>query len=59
MLRMTLAFLFVALVAGLFGFGLIGGPAPDAAKVLFLVFLVLAVVSFLADSVRGRTAIPT
>jgi uncharacterized membrane protein YtjA (UPF0391 family) len=59
MLRMTIAFLFVALIAGLFGFGLIAGLALDVAKILFFVFLVLAVIAFLADSFRGRTAVPT
>ncbi len=53
MLRMALAFLIVAVVSALFGFGLIADVSLDAAKVLFFVFLVLAVVSFVADAFRG------
>jgi len=60
MLRMALAFLVVALVAGLFGFGLIEGMAIDAARILFFLFLVLAVVAFIANAFSGRgTAVPT
>ena len=54
MLRMAIAFLIVALVAALFGFGLLADFSFDAAKILFFVFLVLAVVSFIADAFRGR-----
>ena len=58
MLRMALAFLVIALVAALFGFGLIADFTFDAAKLLFFVFLVLAVISFIADAFRGRTVDP-
>ena len=54
MLRLALIFLVVALVAALFGFGLIADFSFDAAKILFFVFLVLAVISFIADAFRGR-----
>ncbi len=47
MLRWAIAFLVIALIAALFGFGLLAGMAYDAAKVLFFVFIVLAVLSFL------------
>lgn len=53
MLRMALAFLIVALISAVLGFGLIGAVAYDAAKILFFVFLVLAVASFVADAFRG------
>jgi uncharacterized membrane protein YtjA (UPF0391 family) len=43
MLRLALIFLVVALVAGLLGFGLVAGLALEAARILFVVFLVLAV----------------
>jgi uncharacterized membrane protein YtjA (UPF0391 family) len=61
MLRMALAFLVIALIAGLFGFNLIEGVSLQAAQVLFFVFLCLAVVTFVADAFRGHrtTAIPT
>lgn len=54
MLRMALVFLIVAMVSAVLGFGLIADVSFDAAKILFFVFLVLAVVSFIADAFRGR-----
>jgi len=54
MLRMALVFLVIALIAALFGFGLLADFTFDAAKIMFFVFLVLAVVSFIADAFRGR-----
>ena len=60
MLRMALAFLIVALIAGLFGFGLVEGVAIQGAQILFVLFLVLAAVVFIANAASGRdTAIPT
>jgi uncharacterized membrane protein YtjA (UPF0391 family) len=50
MLSWALTFLILALVAGLFGFGLVAGTSYMIAKVLFFVFLILLVVSL----VRGR-----
>lgn len=47
MLRYALIFLVVALVAALFGFVVVAGTAAWIARVLFLVFLVLFVVSLL------------
>jgi uncharacterized membrane protein YtjA (UPF0391 family) len=58
MLRMALTFLVIALIAALFGFGLIADFTFAAAKILFFVFLVLAVVAFIADAFRGRTVNP-
>jgi uncharacterized membrane protein YtjA (UPF0391 family) len=52
MLRYSLLFLLVALLAGIFGFTTVAGTAYVAAKVLFFVFLVLFVVSL----VMGRGA---
>jgi len=52
MIGYTLFFLILALVAGALGFGVIAGTAALIAKVLFVVFLVLFVASFL----RGRRA---
>ncbi|MCI0458743.1 MAG: DUF1328 domain-containing protein [Gemmataceae bacterium] len=43
MLRLALIFLMVALMTGLLGFGLVAGLAFEAARILFVVFLVLAV----------------
>jgi uncharacterized membrane protein YtjA (UPF0391 family) len=58
MLRLALVFLIVALLSAMFGFGLIADFTFDAAKILFFVFLVLAVVSFIADAFRSRTVDP-
>lgn len=51
MLSWALTSLVIALLAGLFGFGLVGGMAYGAAKICFFVFLVLAVISL----IRGRS----
>ncbi len=45
MLRWTITFLIIALVAALFGFGGIAAGAASIAKVLFFIFLVLFVLS--------------
>jgi uncharacterized membrane protein YtjA (UPF0391 family) len=50
MLYYSIVFLIVALVAGALGFFAISGTAAWIAKVLFVVFLVLFVISM----VRGR-----
>ena len=47
MLHYAIIFLIIAVVAGLLGFGVIGGTSYMIAKVLFVVFLILAVLSFL------------
>lgn len=47
MLSYALLFLIIALVAGLFGFGIIGGMSYMAAKICFFVFLVLFVISLI------------
>jgi uncharacterized membrane protein YtjA (UPF0391 family) len=54
MLRWTLVFLIIALVAGALGFYSLEGTAMYIAKVLFLVFLVLFIVSL----VMGRRGPP-
>lgn len=52
MLRLALIFLVVALVAALFGFGLVANLSYSAAKILFFIFLVLAVLSFIGGMTR-------
>lgn len=51
MLRTTVglgvAFLVIALIAGLFGFIGVGSLAWEGAKIFFFIFLVLAVLAFL------------
>lgn len=53
MLNWAATFFVIAIVAAVLGFTNIAGSAIDIAKILFFVFLVLAVVSF----VFGRTRI--
>lgn len=57
MLRLALVFLVIALIASLFSFGLIADVSYSAAKLLFFVFLVLAVLAFVADAFRGRAPV--
>ncbi|HEX4182385.1 MAG TPA: DUF1328 domain-containing protein [Caulobacteraceae bacterium] len=54
MLGWALMFLVVALIAGVLGFTTIAGASIAVAKLLFLVFLVLFVVSLIMHLVRGR-----
>lgn len=54
MLHYAVVFFVIALIAALFGFGGIAAGAMGIGKVLFLVFAVLAVVSFLVGILRGR-----
>jgi len=57
MLRLALVFLVVALIAAIFGFGVVADMSFDIAKLLFVVFLVLAVISFAAGALRGRAPV--
>ena len=50
MLNWALTFLIVALAAGVLGFGGIAGEAAWIAKILFVVFLVM----FLVSAITGR-----
>lgn len=52
MLYWSLMFLVVALIAGALGFGVVGGMAYTAAKILFFIFLVLFVISLFSGAVR-------
>ena len=47
MLNWAVTFFIIAIVAAVLGFTSIAGSAIDIAKILFFVFLVLAVVSFI------------
>jgi uncharacterized membrane protein YtjA (UPF0391 family) len=54
MLRLAVLFLVIALIAGaLFGANVVTGVALDAAKICFIVFIVLAILSFLGGTFRG------
>ena len=52
MLRLAIMMLVLALLAALFGFGLVADMSFTAARILFFVFIVLAVISFLGGSFR-------
>jgi uncharacterized membrane protein YtjA (UPF0391 family) len=54
MLRWSILFLIIALVAALFGFGGLEGIAMWMAKVLFVVFLIIFVISL----ILGRSSPP-
>jgi uncharacterized membrane protein YtjA (UPF0391 family) len=51
MLHYAIVFLVVAIIAAVLGFGIIAGTAAWIAKLLFVVFLILAVVTFLRRAV--------
>jgi uncharacterized membrane protein YtjA (UPF0391 family) len=52
MLRLAILFLVIALIASLFGFGLVGTVAWEGAKILFFIFIVLAVLAFIGGALR-------
>ena len=52
MLRWAILFLVIALIAALFGFVGVAGVSMDAAKILFFVFIVLALLSFIGGAFR-------
>ena len=54
MLRWALIFFVVAIIAAVFGFGVISTGAMDIARILFFLFLVLFVVSLVIGLVSGR-----
>jgi len=53
MLRLALLFLLIALIAGYMGFAPLASFSFEAARILFFVFLVLAVLFFLSNFLRG------
>lgn len=54
MLQAALAFLVLAIIAAIFGFGGIAAGATSIAQTLFFVFLVLFIISFVFNLARGR-----
>jgi uncharacterized membrane protein YtjA (UPF0391 family) len=52
MLAYSIIFLLVAVVAGVLGFGVIAGTAALIAKILFVIFLILFVITL----VRSRSS---
>ena len=54
-LGLAAVFFVIALIAALFGIGFATNFSWEGAKILFFVFLVLAVLSFLVGGSRRRT----
>ncbi len=54
MLRWALTFLIVALIAAVLGFGGIAGFSMEIARILFVAFVVLFLVSVVAHMFTGR-----
>ncbi|HWA22558.1 MAG TPA: DUF1328 domain-containing protein [Caulobacterales bacterium] len=52
MLQWALTFFVLAIVAGVFGFGVIATAAAGIAKILFFLFLVLFVISLVSGGMR-------
>jgi uncharacterized membrane protein YtjA (UPF0391 family) len=57
MLRAAIAFFVLGLIAILLGANGVGGLSLDIGKTLLFVFLILAVISFIASMVSGRKMI--
>jgi uncharacterized membrane protein YtjA (UPF0391 family) len=52
MLHYSVVFLVIALAAAVFGFGGIASGAVEIAKILFFIFAVMAIVSFVFSLVK-------
>ena len=55
MLRLAIVFLVIALIAAFLGFGGVANLSWEGAKILFFIFLVLAVLSFVGHGYRRRS----
>ena len=54
MISWAITFLIIALIAAVLGFGVLAGTAMEIAKILFFVFIVLFILSF----IMGRRVPP-
>lgn len=54
MLTWSVIFLVVAIIAAVFGFGIIAGTAAWIAKILFFVFIVVFLISLVMGLTGGR-----
>jgi uncharacterized membrane protein YtjA (UPF0391 family) len=54
MLEYAVVFFVIALIAAMFGFGGIAAGAVGIAKILFFIFIILAVGSLIFGSIRKR-----
>lgn len=53
MLQAAVIFFLLALIAGLFGFGVVASTFANLAQIAFFIFLVLAVISLIGNWTRG------
>ena len=53
MLHYSVVFLVIALIAAVFGFGGIAAGAVEIAKILFFIFAIMAVISFVVGLMKG------
>jgi uncharacterized membrane protein YtjA (UPF0391 family) len=58
MLGWALSFLIVAIIAAIFGFGVIATTAAGIAQILFVIFIVLFLASLIYHLISGRRAPP-
>lgn len=58
MLSWALAFLVLALIAAILGFGGVAAISIEIAKILFVVFLILFVITATIHALRGKSPPP-
>lgn len=58
MLRAAIAFFIIAIIAAVFGYGGVAEGAADIGKVLFVGFLVIAVLALVVGLVRRNRVVP-
>lgn len=54
MLHYAVVFFVIAIIAAIFGFGGIAMGAVEIAKILFFVFLIIAIISAVASFIRKK-----
>ncbi len=55
MLRLAIVLVIIALIAAFFGFGVVASYSWEGGKIVFVVFLILAVLAFLGHVFRRRS----
>jgi uncharacterized membrane protein YtjA (UPF0391 family) len=58
MLRAAIAFFIIAIIAAIFGYGGVAEGAADIGKILFVGFLVIAVLALVVGLVRRNRVVP-
>jgi uncharacterized membrane protein YtjA (UPF0391 family) len=54
LLGWALVFLVIAIIAAIFGFGVLAAASAGIAKILFYIFLAIFVITLIASLARGR-----